>query len=205
MIDVAVLEPREVLRWGLATISKRLKTIGRLECHRSLEELVEQCANGSRWKPDVVIVGHALAGATRSRFPATRVLEVIDSIEPCHLATAAEAKADGYLVMPDITEATLDRTLQALMRGELPIPRPVADYLLDRASSPDAPAYRFQRHYSPRERDVVSLLLDGRSNAQISQELGISLHSAKRHVSAVLNGVNSPSRAHFISSMLRHE
>lgn len=51
---------------------------------------------------------------------------------------------------------------------------------------------RIQWHFSPRERDVVSLLLDGRSNAKIARELGISLHSAKRHVSAVLKKVNSP-------------
>ena len=85
------------------------------------------------------------------------------------------------------------------------MPRSVADYLLDCARSTDLSTPRIQPQFTPRERDVIALLLDGRSNTEIAQELGISLHSAKRHVSAVLHKVNSPSRGHFIAWMLREE
>jgi len=210
-MDVAVLEPREVLRNGLAIMLERLCGINNLECHRSMDELlVARNADGSEWNPDVVIVScvpdNDVIDLVRSMFPTSRVLELVNSADPGDLATAAKTRADGYLMLHDVTEATLDAALQDLMRGELPMPRPVASYLLARARAPGVAAPpRIQPYFSPREREVIALLLEGLSNRQIAHKLGISLHSAKRHVSAVLHKVNSPSRAHFVAWMLRDD
>lgn len=54
-------------------------------------------------------------------------------------------------------------------------------------------AYRF----TARERAVARLVLEGLSNAQIAHDLGISLHTAKDHVKAVLTKSDSESRAQF--------
>jgi DNA-binding NarL/FixJ family response regulator len=210
-MDVAVLEPLEVLRCGLETMLRRLERICSLECHRSTEELFLTLeTRGGEWNPDVIIVNcrvpEDIADHVRIAFPASRILELVAGADPDHLAMAARAHADGYLMLHDITEATLDGTLQALMRGEMPMPMPVASYLLERARLNEPSPSRHQPPYfSPRERDVISLLLEGLSNRQIADRLGISLHSAKRHVSAVLNKVNSPSRAHFVAQMLRDQ
>jgi DNA-binding NarL/FixJ family response regulator len=206
-MHVAVLEPREVLRVGLGVMVERIVRVERVDSYRDVDELVDRTTRDDSASPDIVIVSDAVTEVLRKHCPDTRVLEIIDSLEPTHLAIAATTEADGYLVLPEITESMLDGTLQALMRGELPIARPVASYLRDRARSADIEAEvarpRIQIHFSPRERDVIDLLLDGRSNTQIAQQLGISVHSAKRHVSAVLHKVNSPSRGHFIAWMLR--
>lgn len=207
-MDVAVLEPSDVLRCGLATMLGRLARISRLECHRCIDELIAaRKARGSGCNPDIVIVSCApnddVADLVRSMFPMSRVLELVASAEPGDLAMAAKTHADGYLMLHDMTEAKLEGALQALMRGELPMSLPVANYLLERARSTDSSPSRIQPYFSPRERDVIALLLDGLSNQQIAHKLGISLHSAKRHVSAVLHKVNSPSRTHFVARMLR--
>lgn len=209
-MDVAVLEPREVLRCGLATMLGGFGGVSTAECHRTMEELlVARKARGSEWDPDIIIVSCApnddVADLARSMFPTSRVLELVASAEPGDLAMAAKTHADGYLMLRDTTEATLDDTLQALMRGELPMPSPVANYLLECARSTDASPSRIQPYFSPRERDVIDLLLDGLGNRQIADKLGISLHSAKRYVSAVLSKTNSPSRAHFVARMLRDD
>jgi DNA-binding NarL/FixJ family response regulator len=209
-MDVAVLEPREVLRCGLATMLGRLKAVSNLECHRSMDELfAEREARGSGWNPDIVIVscapGDDAADLVRSTFPASRVLHLVGSAEPGDLAMAAKSHADGYLMLHDTTEATLDGTLHILMRGELPMPLPVANYLRERARSTDRSPSRIQPYFSPRERDVIALLLEGLGNQQIADKLGISLHSAKRIVSSVLNKTNSPSRTHFVTWMLRED
>lgn len=209
-MDVAVLESVEVLRCGLESMLRRLERISSLECHRSMEELlITSTARGGEWNPDVIIVScyapDGIADHVRITFPASRILELVARADPEHLAMAARTRADGYLMLHDITETTLDGTLQALMRGELPMPLPVASYLLECARSSEMSPSRHQPYFSPRERDVIALLLEGRSNRQIANKLGISLHSAKRHVSAVLNKVNSPNRAHFVAQMLRDE
>ncbi|MEV6826024.1 LuxR C-terminal-related transcriptional regulator [Amycolatopsis sp. NPDC051102] len=207
-MDVAVLESLEVLRCGLETMLGRLERVRDLESHRRIEELLS--ARGNEWNPDIIIVSCCapddIADRVRIAFPASRILELLIRADPEHLAMAAKTHADGYLMVHDVTEATLDSTLQALLRGELPMPAPVANYLLERARSSEAPPPSQHRPYfNPRERDVIELLLEGRSNQQIADKLRISLHSAKRHVSAVLNKVNSPSRAHFVAQMLHEE
>src|SRR2546423_3791910 len=209
-MNIAVLESLEVLSRGLETMLRRLKRISSLECHRTTEELVLAIKDGGgEGPPDVIILSccahEAITDQVRTTFPASRILELIARDDPEHLELAARTCADGYLMMRDITEATLDVTLQALMRGELPMPLPVASYLLERARSSEMPPSRRQPYFSPREHDVVTLLLEGLSNRQIADRLRISLHSAKRQVSTVLNKVNSPSRAHFVAQMLRDE
>jgi two-component system nitrate/nitrite response regulator NarL len=207
-MDIAVLEPREVLRCGLASMLGRLGVVSRFECHHSISELlVARQAHGNAWNPDIFIVSCAsnedVVDPVRNMFPTSRVLELVASAEPRDLATAAKTRADGYLMLHDTTGPRLDRTLQALMRGELPIPQPIADYLFERARSTDASPPWIRPYFNASERGVIDLLLEGLSNRQIAQRLGISLHSAKRRVSAVLQKANSPSRAHFVAQMLR--
>lgn len=210
-MDVAVLESLEVLRRGLEAMLRRLDRINGLECHRSMKDLLLMTGktHGGGWTPDIIIVSCCapddISGHVRAAFPASRILELVTKADPDHLAMAARTHADGYLMVHDITEATLDATLEALMRGELPLPVPVASYLLQRARSSAISPSPHQLNFSPRERDVVSLLLEGLSNQQIASKLGISVHSAKRHVSAVLSKVNSPSRVHFVAQMLRDD
>lgn len=207
-MHVVVLEPAEVLRRGLAAMLARLEIVGSLECHRSVGELIAaRKRHDSARNPDIVIISCAAdedaADRIRSHFPTSRVLELFTSAEHIELAVAAKAHADGYLMVHDITEATLERTLQSLMRGELPIPLPVANYLFECARSTELSPPRMQPHFEPGEHAVITLLLEGLSNKQIAQKLGISVHSTKRRVSAVLHKTNSPSRAHFVARMLR--
>ncbi|PSJ29084.1 hypothetical protein B7P34_09060 [Streptosporangium nondiastaticum] len=206
-MDVAVLESLEVLRRGLETMLRRIDRIGVLECHRTMEELlIALRARGGERNADVIIVSCCTLGDAadyvRITFPASRVLILVTKADPDHLAMAARTQADGYLMVHDVTEATLDSTLQALMCGSVPMALPVASYLRERARSGGPAPSPHQPYFSPRERDVISLLLEGLSNRQIADKVGISLHSAKRHVSSVLSKVNSPSRTHFVARML---
>jgi two-component system nitrate/nitrite response regulator NarL len=208
-MDVAVLEPRDVVRSGLATMLERLGTVENLESHSSIGELlVARQSHGDTAAPDIVIVScvpnEDVVGPVRRTFPASRVLELV-ATEPKDHGIATKTFADGYLMVYDITEPVLDRTLQALMRGELPIPRPIANFLFERAHPASVSSLRAQPYFNASERNVIDLLLEGLSNRQIAQKLGISLHSAKRRVSAVLHKANSPSRAHFVAQMLRDE
>jgi DNA-binding NarL/FixJ family response regulator len=208
-MDVAVLEPRDVVRSGLAAMLERLGTVGHLESHSSIGELlVARQSHGDTAAPDIVIVScvpdQDVVGPVRRTFPASRVLELM-ATEPKDHNIAGKTFADGYLMVFDITGPVLDRTLQALMRGELPMPRPIANFLFERAQPTGVSSLRAQPYFNAGERNVIDLLLEGLSNRQIAQKLGISLHSAKRRVSAVLHKANSPSRAHFVAQMLRDE
>lgn len=56
---------------------------------------------------------------------------------------------------------------------------------------------------SARERQVASLLVEGASNKLIARNLGISVHTAKFHVAAVLEKLGARNRADAVAIVLR--
>jgi NarL family two-component system response regulator LiaR len=55
-----------------------------------------------------------------------------------------------------------------------------------------------------RENEVLTLLVEGMTNRQIAQRLGISLSTVKFHVSAVLSKLDVSSRTEAVSFALKH-
>ncbi|MER9924027.1 helix-turn-helix transcriptional regulator, partial [Mesorhizobium sp. M0048] len=55
-----------------------------------------------------------------------------------------------------------------------------------------------------RESEVVNLIADGKSNAAIAAELGLSEHTVKRHVANILLKLDLPSRAAAAAFSARH-
>lgn len=55
---------------------------------------------------------------------------------------------------------------------------------------------------SPRQKEVLMLMLRGRSNKEIARELGVSVGTAKNYVAAVLRSYNASSRSQVISAAL---
>jgi len=54
---------------------------------------------------------------------------------------------------------------------------------------------RSELDLTPRQRAVIDLISDGLHNREIGERLGISLHTVRRHVEAVLHRLNVPTRA----------
>lgn len=57
---------------------------------------------------------------------------------------------------------------------------------------------------TPREREVLAALADGASNKVIARRLGISFHTAKFHVAAVLAKLDADSRTEAVAVAARH-
>lgn len=58
---------------------------------------------------------------------------------------------------------------------------------------------------TPRENDVLALLIEGKSNRQIALELGISTTTVKCHVSSILSKLGVESRTEAVAMVLRHQ
>jgi DNA-binding CsgD family transcriptional regulator len=74
------------------------------------------------------------------------------------------------------------------------------------ATGPDpTPATQPGALLSPRELDVLRLLVDGRSNQEIAAALFISPHTAAHHVTSILNKLGLESRAAAAAWAVRHD
>ncbi len=74
----------------------------------------------------------------------------------------------------------------------------VADFLDEPEAAPTGAA-----SLTPREREVLAALADGASNKVIARRLGISFHTAKFHVAAVLAKLDVDSRTEAVSVAAR--
>ena len=77
-----------------------------------------------------------------------------------------------------------------------------AGYSLDREREARVPGEGLPR-LSQRERQVADLLVDGASNKVIARALDISVHTAKFHVTAILEKLGARNRADAVSIILR--
>jgi DNA-binding NarL/FixJ family response regulator len=104
------------------------------------------------------------------------------------------------LVSPDAPPEELVVAITAVARGLTVMPRPLTERLL-RAP---ADVEELSEPLTTREREVLELLGRGLSNKLIAQELYISEHTVKFHVSSLYAKLGVNSRAEAVSQGARH-
>jgi two-component system, NarL family, response regulator LiaR len=125
-------------------------------------------------------------GAGRDSRP--RVIVLTSFLDDDRLLPALEAGAAGYL-LKNSQPAELARAVRAAQAGDAIIDPTAAARLLSALSDQDQPRARGDRglgQLTDRERDVLALIAQGRSNKRIALELGISEKTVKNHVGHVL-------------------
>jgi two-component system nitrate/nitrite response regulator NarL len=143
--------------------------------------------------PDVVLWDLGVAGG-RPEPPAGAESVPILALasDEAHAAEALRAGARGVLLRGAAREA-LAAALVAVARGLAVLEAPYAGEWL---RPPDAPLAA--EGLTPREREVLALLAEGLANKAIAARLGISEHTAKFHVNAILGKLGVESRAEAI-------
>ncbi|GAA2217002.1 response regulator [Micromonospora olivasterospora] len=147
-------------------------------------------------RPDVVLMDVRMPGldgvcATARLTAATDALKVIilttyDLEEP--LYAALRAGASGFL-LKDVRPADLVEAIRVVAGGDALLAPTATRRLLDRFRATDltpaAPSDTLDR-LTDREREVLTLLARGASNAEIADRLTVTEATAKTHVSAIL-------------------
>jgi DNA-binding NarL/FixJ family response regulator len=156
-------------------------------------------------RPDVALVSTDLPGggidvarAVSARLPGTKVVVLTSQPDEEELLASVLAGAVGYLS----TAISLDRlpyALDGVMRGEVALPRQYTERLLDELRGREIDRTRVAAHanaaLTDREWDVLRLLGEGASTAQMAQRLGISEVTVRRHVSSVVGKLGVSDRA----------
>ncbi len=133
----------------------------------------------------------------RLREAAEAGLPVVALLRSAQQAPEALAAGARGLVFRDVASERLVAGLLAAAKGLCALdPALVPGLLRPQAAAPVEPL-------TPRELEVLSLLSEGLSNKAIAQRLGISEHTAKFHVNAILGKLGAESRAEAIVKAAR--
>jgi len=118
--------------------------------------------------------------------------------------TITSIPSNGFLVQDELTSASLAATIAQVTDGDTPMPAMLTNRLLTRAREGSLKPPSSGSNLTPRERQVLELLVEGLSNKQIARRLYISQHGVKRLVSNVLAKLNCPNRTQAVAVALTH-
>jgi DNA-binding NarL/FixJ family response regulator len=118
--------------------------------------------------------------------------------EPAQAGPALAAGARG-VVPRDVPAPRLFAALRAVAEGLVVLDGAAAETLLRPRAEPDA----LTEALTPRELEVLQLVAEGLSNKVIAGRLGISEHTAKFHVNAILGKLGAQTRAEAVAQAAR--
>jgi DNA-binding NarL/FixJ family response regulator len=188
---VVIADDSALWREGLARllIEAGVETCALVGDADSLEQSVAE------HQPDVALVdirmpptwtheGAEAAGRLRDKWPSMGILLLSQSLESRHAAALARAhpRGFGYLLKDRVLDvATLVDALTAISSGGTVLDPDVVAALLGRHETQDRLA-----GLSAREREVLGLVAEGRSNGAIARQLVLSTKTVESHVASIL-------------------
>ena len=198
-LRVLVVDDHAVLRRGVVAYLEALEDVQvageAADGAAALERLAELAAH--RALPDVVLMDLVMPGldgvATTAeigrRHPGVKVVVLTSFGESERVHAALDAGASGYL-LKDAGPAEVDGALRAAVADEVFLDAAVTRQLTRRMRAPEGGVGGL----TAREREVLVLVGEGRSNQEIADALVISERTARTHVSHLLHKLGLASR-----------
>jgi NarL family two-component system response regulator LiaR len=161
----------------------------------------------SEAKPDVVLMdiimpdmdGVSATRAIRQQFPQVQVIALTSFKESDLIKNVLEAGAIGYL-LKDVSADELARAIRAAHAGRATLSPDVAQVIVHAAGQPPTPGLDL----TEREREVLTLMIEGLNNTQIAGRLTVSPSTIKSHVSNILSKLGVASRTEAVTLALRN-
>jgi DNA-binding NarL/FixJ family response regulator len=207
MTRVLLADDHKILRQGLRTLleqEKDIHVVGEAENGRTSVKLAGELA------PDVVIMDVAMPDlngidATRritESEPRTRVLALSMHSDGRYVKGMLQAGARGY-ILKDCAAEELTRAIRAVMADQVYVSPGVTgtivdDYVRQLSAETDEPAT-----LTPREREVLQLLAEGASTANIAAELHLSVKTIETHRKRIMDKLSLRSIAELTKYAIR--
>jgi DNA-binding NarL/FixJ family response regulator len=203
MIRVVVADDHGVLRDGLAGVIAAQPDLELVATAADGAEAVAICRSAA---PDVVLMdlempvldGIEATRAILAEAPGVAVLVLTSFSDRKRITGALDAGAVGYL-LKDASADEVVRGIRTAAEGGSPLDPRAARMLLETKNAPDP-----LEGISPRERDVLALLLDGMPNKLIARRLGISEKTVKSHLTSIFRHIGVNDRVQAILWVERH-
>lgn len=206
MIRVMLADDQQLVRAGFAALLDHepdIEVVGEAATGREVVDLVR------RARPDVVLMdvrmpdGDGLWATAQitgdPRLNGVHVVIVTTFELDDYVTEAIRAGASGFLVK-DTDPVELIRSVRVAAAGDALLSPGVTRRLLSRLAASPRPevAATVLEPLTEREREVLSLVAEGLSNAEIGMRLFVSPLTAKTHVSRIIAKLGARDRVHLV-------
>ena len=202
-IRVVIVDDHVLVRSGLEVVLGLFDDIELVGQAGDGEDAVRLC---EELRPDVVLMDLVMPGtsgieATRrvlASCPGTKVVALTSFTEEDLIGETLRAGAIGYL-MKNVSADQLADAVRNAHAGRSTLAPEAADALVRSVSAPQ----QGSDSLTPREQQVLKLMADGLTNADIAERLVIGVATVKTHVSSIISKLGVSTRTEATAIAIR--
>ncbi|HVL24130.1 MAG TPA: response regulator transcription factor [Thermomicrobiales bacterium] len=201
-LRILIVEDHPLFRKGLRAL---IASVDDFEVAGEASDGAEAVATAVALRPDIVLMDLQLPGQSGiaairdiiAACPEARILVVTLFQDDDSVFAALRAGARGY-ILKDTDEDDMVRAIRSIAAGESLFSAGVASRVLTYVGGSRARAPEIFPTLTAREREILTLLAQGRSNAAIAAELSLSVKTIANNVSAIFGKLEVADRAEAI-------
>lgn len=198
MIKVAIVEDKKNLREGFRMLINRESD---MMCTCTCETVDEALEKLPRFEPDVILMDIQLPDATgiectakiRELMPGVQVVVVTVYEDSTSIFQALQAGACGYLLKMSKPEQIIQAVRDA-REGGVPMTPEIARKVIGHFRNETAKSAELES-LTPRESEVLQLIMHGLPNKEIADRMGVSLPAVRFHLQHIYEKLHVHSRA----------
>jgi two-component system response regulator DevR len=191
-IRILLVDDSALVRQGVRAVLEQHASAARLEMVGEAGSVAQAIEEARRLKPDVVLLdirlpdgfGFMACREILRENPAARVLVLTSFTDDTFIYEAITAGAQGYL-MKEIDPAGLVDAIERVSAGESVISPDLTARMLAIVRANSKQTDSIFTLLSPQEKRVLDLVVQGRTNKEIAEKLGLSENTVKNYLANV--------------------
>ena len=203
---VVIVEDNRAVREDLAALVRTDERLQLLGAFGSAEEALRECPG---LQPSLAVMdinlpkmsGIECVVRLKERLPRLLVLMLTVYEDDDSIFRALKAGANGYLVKRDAAEKLVD-ALHDVQDGGAPMSAHIARQVVQFFHRSERPVIASEQP-SPREREILELLVKGLVLKEVAEQLGIGLETVRTHVHHIYQKLHVRSRTEAVVKYLR--
>ncbi len=192
-LKIMIVDDHDMVRMGLRTylmMDPGMRVVAEAGSGRQALAVLEKLDEGER--PDVILMdlmmpemdGVAATDQVARLYPGIKVIILTSFLEEEKVVSAVEAGAVSY-VLKTVSSEELIYCIRGAQKG-MPVMNGEVSQALTRGLRQRSTQEDEEEGLTAREKEVLLLIADGKSNKEIAEELHISIKTVKTHVSNLL-------------------
>ena len=205
---VLIADDHAIVRTGLRALLTSEPSLHLVAEATGGYEAIEMVAD---FRPDILVLdlsmpdldGIAVTKKLNPLYPGLKILILTLHEDDALLREAIKSGASGY-ILKRAAEAELISAIQIVIRGDMYVDPSMLRSLIEEKSSPTNARHESVEQLTPRETEVLKLIVQGYTNRQVGEELNISIRTVEGHRANLSGKLGLRSRVELVRYAREH-